>query len=215
MSDDWRLRIDLHESGLARELTERLEATELEHDLESAFHDRVVVSRDGGEVFCYAGTREQAEAVERLVQKLAEEQGWEVETELRRWHPTAQQWEDPELPLPQNETEQAQEHAQRIQTERQEAQAQGYTGLEARVDLPSHAEAVSLAEVLRQEGLPVVQRWKYLLVGALDEDTANALADRLRREAPSGSTVTVEGTLGAVLGEEPENPFVLLGGLGG
>ena len=61
MNDDWRLRIDLHENGLAHRLGELLGAEELEHDLERSFHDRVVVSVDGAEVFCYTGTRPQAE----------------------------------------------------------------------------------------------------------------------------------------------------------
>jgi len=60
MTDDWRLRVDLHESGIAHRLTEHLKASHLEHDLHDAFRDRVVVSRDGGEVFCYTDSREQA-----------------------------------------------------------------------------------------------------------------------------------------------------------
>ena len=56
MSDDWRLPIDLHERGHARRLIERLERNELEHDLDASFQDRAVVSRDGAEVSCHAGT---------------------------------------------------------------------------------------------------------------------------------------------------------------
>ncbi len=33
MNDDWRVRIDVHDDGLARRLTEQLDADELEHDL--------------------------------------------------------------------------------------------------------------------------------------------------------------------------------------
>ncbi len=52
MSDDWRLRVDLHEDGPAHALTEHLGESVLEHDLATAFHDRVVVSREGAGVFC-------------------------------------------------------------------------------------------------------------------------------------------------------------------
>jgi len=38
VSDEWRLRIDVHEEGHARALIDRLEAAELKHDLGSAFH---------------------------------------------------------------------------------------------------------------------------------------------------------------------------------
>ena len=62
MNDDWRLHIDLHDHGFAHRLGETLQAEELEHDLERSFHDKVVVSVDGTDVFCYAGSRAQAEA---------------------------------------------------------------------------------------------------------------------------------------------------------
>ena len=79
----------------------------------------------------------------------------------------------------------------------------------------SHRDTVKLAEQLEAEGLRCVRRWHYLLLGANDEDDANALAERLRREAPEGSTITVEGNLLEVYEEGPQNPFAFLGGLGG
>ena len=117
MSEDWRLRIDMQESGIARALTERLNASELEHDIARAFHDRVVVSHDGGEVFCYADTREQAERVEQLIRALAEQHHWRVEIELRRWHPSSEDWEDPEVPLPETDAEAAAERAELLAKE--------------------------------------------------------------------------------------------------
>jgi hypothetical protein len=55
MNDDWRLQIDFVDEGLADHLHDRLDAQELEHDLSSAFHDRVIVSRNGTTIFLYAG----------------------------------------------------------------------------------------------------------------------------------------------------------------
>jgi hypothetical protein len=54
-----------------------------------------------------------------------------------------------------------------------------------------------------------------VLVGAVDEDSAAQLADRMRAEAPEGSEVTVEGNLRAVYDERPGSRFWMLGGLGG
>lgn len=79
--------------------------------------------------------------------------------------------------------------------------------------LPSRHDAVHFSEQLNTEGLPAVRRWKYLLVGATDEDSAKALAERIRGEAPLGSRVNVEGTLAAIYAERP-NPFAVLNGLG-
>jgi hypothetical protein len=215
MSDDWRLRIGLRESGHVHALTERLEASELEHDLEASFHDRLVISRDGEDVFCYAGSREQAEGAEELIRSLAAEHGWHPEFELRRWHESAEQWEDPDVPLPQSDAERTAEHEALVQTERQELQARGYPEFEVRVQFGSHREAVAFAEKLRQEGLPSARRWKYLVIAASDEDSATALAARLRSEAGPGATVTAEGSGQVAYDERPRNPFWFLGGLGG
>lgn len=215
MSNDWRLRIDLHESGIAHRLTEHLEASHLEHDLLDAFHDRVAVSRAGGEVFCYTDTREQAQRAQELIGSLVEQHRWTAALELRRWHPVAEEWEDPDAPVPVSDSERTAEHSERLERERADAAEHGYPDFEVRIECPSSAAAGELAEKLEQEGTPSVRRWKYLLIGAADEDSAQALAARLREQVPAGSTVTVEGTLGAVLEARPSNPFAIFGGLGG
>jgi hypothetical protein len=215
MSDEWRLRIRLHEDGHAHKLTERLEASELEHDLETTFHDRLVVSRDGQELFCYAGSREQLEGVEQVVRSLATEHGWQPEFAVWRWHESAEQWEDPDVPLPHSDAERAAEHAALIQSEREELETRGYPEFEVRVEFGSHREAVAFAEKLREEGLPNVRRWKYLVIGAPDEDSANALAARIGRESGPKRTVVAEGSGRAAYDERPPNPFWFLGGLGG
>lgn len=215
MSDDWRLRIAFHQGGRAHQVAERLDASELEHELEAQFHDRLVVSRDGDELFCYAGSRDQAEAAEKLVRSVAAEHGWTADFELRQWHDAAEQWQEPDVPLPQTDAERAAEHAALIQSERKELEKRGQPEFEVRVQFDSHHDAVAFAERLRQEGLPTARRWKYLVVGAADEDGANALAARLRDEAPPGTTVTAEGSGRAAYDERAPNPFWFLGGLGG
>lgn len=215
MNDDWRLQIDFHEDGHARALTERLDAQQLEHDLSDAFHDRVIVTRDEARVFLYAGTRDQAERGKDAVEADAHRHGWTVDVNLRRWHPLAEDWEDPDRPLPEDD---AAKHAERealIAREREEATKTGHPEFEVRVDLPSRHEAVRFCERLRQEGLPMVRRWKYLLIGATDEDSAKTLADRIRDAAPDGSRVKVEGTWAAAYAEQLPNPFSVFGGLGG
>ena len=126
MNDDWRLRVDLNEEGIAHELTGRLEAFDLSHDLQTSFGDRVIVSRDGPEVFCYTGTREQAEAAERAIRAVADKHGWSLTSRLEHWHPTAEQWEAPDEPLPHTETETAAERAELMETEREESEEQDY-----------------------------------------------------------------------------------------
>ncbi len=215
MNDDWRLQIDLHDAKHLRPLVERLDARELEHDLSDAFHDRVIVSRDDKTVFLYAGSREQAEQARDLILTLTEQHGWTVDAELKHWHPSAEDWEDPDKPLPEGDAAQVAEHEALIAAERKAAAESGDPELEVRVDLPSRGDAVRFAKQLRGEGLPAVQRWKFLLVGATDEDSAKLLAERIRSEAPSGSQVNVEGTWKQAYAERPPNPFAIFGGLGG
>jgi hypothetical protein len=215
MNDDWRLQIEVQDASHGAALTEQLAAAELEHELSLAFEDRLIVSRDGTEVFVYAGERAAAERARDLIAGLAATNSWKLAIELRRWHPEAERWEDAELPLPEDEAARLAEHRDRIESERQEASASGEPEFEVRVDLSSHGDAARLAERLRAEGLPAVRRWKYLVVGAADEDSAKALAARLEAEAPAGSEVTAEGSGQVAWAERPANPFAVFGGLGG
>jgi hypothetical protein len=215
MNDEWRLQIEVQGERDAGSLTERLNAAELEHELSEAFHDRLIVSGDGPRVFVYAGTREQAEQARDLIAKLAATYGWKLAAGLTHWHPEAEEWEDPDLPLPASDAAKVAEHEERIATERKELQERGEPEFEVRVDLTSHREAVRFAEQLRDEGLPAVRRWKYLVVGAADEDSARELAKRLEAEAPAGSKVVVEGSGQIAYAERPANPFAVFGGLGG
>jgi hypothetical protein len=211
MNDDWRLHIDVHEPSRARHLLERFDSSELEHELETSFHDRVIVSREDSTLFLYTGTREQAERALGLARQMARERGWEIDFELSHWHPTAEAWEDPDKPLPTTDAERAAEHAELIASER----AEEAPAFEVRIELSSRQAARELADRLRAEGIPNVDRAHYVLVGASDEDSVQALATRLRAEAPPGSTVTAEGTIGTVEAAVGQNPFAVFGGLGG
>lgn len=215
MSDDWRLQAVLREDGFAHELTERLASTELEHDLEREFGDRVAVSRDGAEVFCYAGTREQLDRAAAVIRNMAAANSWDVTFQLRRWHPDAEEWEDPDDPLPATAGQRAAEHSELISSEREEAARQGFPEYEVRVECRSRGDAVQLAARLSDEGLPNVRRWRYVVVGATDEDAAQRLAERLRGEAPAGSQVTAEATPAEVAATTGANPFAFFGGMAG
>ncbi len=215
MNDEWRLQIDVQDDAHATKIGEHLAARELEHDLSDAFEDRVIVSRDGTRLFVYAGSREQVEAAGKLIEEIAADEGWTIETRLRRWHPAAEDWENPDEPLPQSAESTEDEHEALIASERGHSQRSGEPEYEVRIDLPSHREAVEFAKQLESEGIPVVRRWKYLVVGATDEDSARELAVRLAGEAPEGSEVKAEGSGQVAWAERPPNPFAIFGGLGG
>jgi hypothetical protein len=215
MNDDWRVRIHLREQGRGHQLAQAMEAAALEEELESVLAGRVVVSHDDDDVFCYTDTREQAERARDVVTALAGKNGWAIDPELTRWHPIAEEWEDPDTPLPASSDEVSAEHAELVEREREEAREQGYPDFEVRVHCRSRADAVELADRLGAEGIPSLRRWHYVLVGAPDEDTAAALAQRISQESPPGSVVTTEGSGQAANAVRPGNPFAVFGGLGG
>ena len=211
MNDDWRVHITLREHGFAHRLGEQLAAAELEHNLQDSFHDQVIVSVEGPEVFCYAGTRAQAEATLPVIRRIAEGESWEVEIELAHWHAEAEEWQDPDAP----EAAAATERAERLADERADSAEQGYPEFEVRIQCASRHAAGELSHRLADEGIPNVHRWSYVLVGAADEDSAEALAGRLRGEVSGSAQVTVERNLRAIYENRPSSPFTLLGGMGG
>lgn len=221
MSDDWRLHFSLADDGAARELADLLAGFRSEHRLGSSFGERVVVSRDGSELFCYTDTREQAEAAELAIRSLATEHHLQLSTQLRRWHPVAEEWEDPDRPLPETDAQRSGEHAELVEQEQEESREQGFPDFEVRVRCKTRHDAGALAERLRSDGITNVHRAHFVVVGATDEDSANALAERIRGEAPPGTEVTAEASIQEITAEAPaaatpyNNPFAVFGGLGG
>jgi hypothetical protein len=215
MNDDWRLHIDLHDDGIAHRLGESLQAEELEHDLERSFADKVVVSVDGNDVYCYAGTRAQAEAAGRLIAKLIADQHWDADVDLTHWHPTAERWEPADEPEPSDPQQMAHEQAERVADERAESADKGYPEYEVRVQCGSRHEARHLVERLETENIPAMHRWSVVLIGANDSETAEQLAERLRGELP-GLEIAVELNSRDVYTDmRGANPFAVLGGLAG
>ncbi|MBS1884137.1 MAG: hypothetical protein JSS97_14410 [Actinobacteria bacterium] len=216
MDDDFRLQIDLEDEGTAGKVADLIRSGELEHDLKVAAYNQLIVSHEGEEIFVYAADREHIEQARTAVEKLLGSKGWQAKLEVRRWHPEAEEWEDPDKALPSSAAEKEAEHEQRIEQEDAEVAAHhGRAEFEVRVEFPSHHEAHEFAEKLAAEGLEPVRRWRYMVVGAADEDAANELAERIRAEAPAEAKVTAEGSLAAAWAERPVNPFFFLGGLAG
>jgi len=186
-----------------------LAADRLKHDLSRAFADRVIVSVDGDRMFLYAGSREQAEKARDAVEAGARTHDWNVDIDFRRWHPVAEEWEDPDVSLPDSEATKRSERERLMKREKEETAVRGYPEFEVRAELTSRHDAVMLTERLRDEGLSPVRRWRYLLVGATDEDSATELAAHIKTEIPSGGLVKVEGTLTAARAEGGLNSFAM------
>jgi hypothetical protein len=214
MNDDWRVQVTCPTGAAAADLGDQLRAGDFQHNLQDAAGERVVVSVDDHELFLYAGTRAQAERAAEAVRSLAANSSMKVRTELRRWHPLSEEWVDADLPLPESERAAAAEHAELIKQEDEEQAHLKYAEWEVRASTNSVRETAELVRKLRQEGIPCLRRWHFLLIGAADEDAAKALAERVRGLAPADVRINIEGSYDEALAEGPANPFAVFGGLG-
>jgi hypothetical protein len=215
MRDDWRLTVDFDDEGDGTQLVEWLAARRFQSEEHESFGGRVAVSRDGPRVFLYADTEDLARDADGIVRALLSSEGRQARLALERWHPVEQDWRDAGVPLPETEEELRAEHERQQAREAAESLETGEAEWEVRVSLPSRETTHELAERLESEGIPVTRRSTFLLVGAVNQDEAAALAERLRAEAPAGATVEVEPGGAMVWEVSPRNPFAVFGGLGG
>jgi hypothetical protein len=205
--EDWRVEVALADHAAAMKLHIAAgddDADELYSHARRELRGRVALTHDGDRVFAYATTREAAEAAAEALRRLAEREQLNGTFTITRWHPLAERWEDPAVPLPADPAAIAAEDAEGAQENRDEQAAEGHDAnvpnFEVRITLPTHGEAVALAKKLADEDLPTQRHWHYLLIGAWTEEDANQLADRLRGELALGTDIRVEATFAYVLG---------------
>jgi hypothetical protein len=185
-SDDWRVTLSVSSAQAGQDLGP------LEDDIRRQVGRGIAVSVGDAQVFLYAGTETAAEDAGRIARDVLAGHGITAESAVHRWHPIEEQWETSDVPMPQTKAEREAEHQRLVDAEAAESQATGVDQWEVRADLGSHRQAVALARTLEGEGRAVVRRWKFLIVGASDQDEARELAGHIRQEAPPGAAVTVE-----------------------
>jgi hypothetical protein len=189
MDDEWRVEVELggEEHGLS--LGERLRTLDLDDEARERLGQRVVVTRQGARMFLYARSVPEAEEAERVISRLAREDGVDTATRITRWDSERDEWVD-EAGAP---------------TER-EPEAPGEAEWEARIMMPSALKAFELERQLRDEGLQVRRRWRFVLALAPSEEAATTLASRLRAEVPDAEWIDVERAVDLV-----HPAFVVLG----
>jgi hypothetical protein len=212
--DDFRIRVEVSRER-AHELLRALEAHERNGAAGSPSPEHVAVSHEEGHVFLYADSSEEAARARAAVEAVLSQTGISAQVTSWRWHPEEDRWEDASLALPSTAAEHAAEHTRLEELETEESEQAGFPEWEVRVTLPTHHDARAFAERLAAEGIPVQRHWRHLTLGAEDEDDAQALAERLRSEAPQGSRVEAEGAAWPmwVAVNGPSRPFAIFGGL--
>ena len=185
-SDDWRVTLSVTPAQQSTSLRQ------LEDDIRRQVGRGIAVGAGDAQIFLYADTETAAWDAERSARDVLARHGMAAESVVDHWHPIEERWETPDVPMPQTKAEREAEHQRLVDEEAADAQATGLDQWDVRADLGSHRQAVALARKLEGEGRAVVRRWRFLIVGAADEDEARALAGQIRQEAPPGATVTVE-----------------------
>ena len=190
--DDWRVTVTLHDEAHVGRALQSLREHEVEDDVRRRLGHRVAVSADGPRVLVYAGTEDAAREADQVVRQVMAQRGLGADFALDRWHPVEEQWQDADVPMPQTDEQRQAEHQRLEADETRESLATGHARWEVRVELPSHRDAVALADRLQAEGRPVIRRWKFLVLGANDEDDARDLARVIKQEAPAAASVQTE-----------------------
>jgi hypothetical protein len=203
-NEDWRVEVELDDEQHGYSLGERLRALELDDEARKRLGRRVIVTRDGSRLFLYTKTGKEADEAARVVRELVRAEEVTAEIRTTRWHPVEEAWEDASVPLPRTGAERERELERREERERQEVAAGGDYDWHVQVRAPDGGEAERLEQRLRDQGLPVERRWRYLSIGALTDDQANELGARIRDELPAAE-VEVQPTL-----DLPPPLFVLI-----
>ena len=191
-SDDWRVTISVSGQAHAGPAQPPVSLREAEEDIRRQVGRGIAVGAGDAQIFLYAGTQGAAGDAERIARDVLARHGMASQSALHRWHPIEERWETPDVPIPQTEAERQAEHQRLADAETAESLATGIARWQVRVELGSHRRAVALARALESEGRAVVRRWRFLIVGASNEDQAREIAGQVRQEAPPDATVIVE-----------------------
>ena len=207
MAEDFRVEVELDDEAHGYPLRERLRALNLDDEARERLGRNVVVTRDGSRMFAYTPTEAQAREAERVLSGLVAEEGLSADFAVTHWHPVAEEWRDASLPLPDSAEEEKLEYEEREAAERREAAEEGEFDWHVVAELSSRESARDLQRKLSDEGLPTTRRWRYVTVGAVTEERAEELAERLRTELGDSAEVWVE----AHLDDDAFRPFQFIG----
>ena len=158
------------------------------------------MTRDGSHLFVYTATEAEARTAEQVVRGLVEGEGLDASYAVTRWHDVEQAWKDASVPLPRTEAEEDAAAERRELAEEREAEQEGAYDWRVVAHLPSRGSAKELAGRLRAEGVPVTQRWRYVLADAVTEERAAELEERIRADAPDDTQTSIEPNLSDVPG---------------
>jgi len=199
MDEDWRVTATFPDEPPVARMLDALRHRRLDDEMRRRLGGRIMVSSSGRYMFLYADSADAADEAEQVVRDVLAHDDLAADLKIEHWHPLEEVWDDSPAGMRHDADEERKiKHDYEQQQERQRSQETRLPEWAVRVELPSHQDAVALANRLAADGDSVVRRWKFLLVGANCEDDANVLAQKIREYAPSGTTIQTEGGAGGL-----------------
>jgi hypothetical protein len=193
--DEWRVEVTLDYSEHGNSLGERLGALDLDAEFRERLGRRVIVTRDGPKLFAYSRDPAAVREAKTLIERILEEDSLDATVAVTRWHPIEEAWQDAELPLPQTPEQEEAEREANEAAEQAEVEATGEYDWQVAVEHVSFGEARELADRLREDGLDAEAHWRHVLVGALTEERAEELVERVRAIAPDDARIHIRANL--------------------
>jgi hypothetical protein len=177
MDDEWRVCIafgPLHPHQLKSCRQALISA------LGSRLGDQVAVSSSRTQIFLYAPSAGSADEAAQVAREVLARHDVSAPVRTEFWSLRDQRWRDSaDEPSYDPVAEQQALHQARQERERQASVTSGRPAWQVQVELPSHDDAVGLAEHLAARGWRVRPHRRHLLVGADCEDDAKSLAREL------------------------------------
>ncbi len=190
--DEWRVEVELDDPEHGFGLAERLAALDLQDEVRDRLRGRVIVTRDGSELFAYTSEEAAAREAMRVIADLLDsDQRLTATLALTRWHPVEEAWKDASAPMPHAPEDYEAERARNLEAEHEEVEATGAYDWQVHVELDGVRDASELKAELKDRGWDVHQRFRYLLVGALSEEQAGQIGVEIREIAPEGTKLEV------------------------
>src|SRR3954471_624884 len=93
VSDDWRLKVTLQDEGKVHRLVDELRDGRVASRARERLGGAIVISRDGAEIFLYAGSQEDALHAEQVLREVLGNRAAEATFEQARWHDVGERWE--------------------------------------------------------------------------------------------------------------------------
>ncbi|MBV9451532.1 MAG: hypothetical protein JO345_37160 [Streptosporangiaceae bacterium] len=199
MDEDWRVTARFTGEPHVVQILEALRHRRLAGEVRRRLGEEIVVSSSGRHMFLYASNAEAAEEAAQVLRDVLGQHDLAADFRLERWHPLEQLWDDSPTGMRHDAAEERTiRHEHEQYQERQRSQETGLPEWMVRMELPSHHDAVALAQQMTAYGHRVIRRWKFVLAGASCEDDANVLARKIRGYAPEGAAIRTEGGAGGL-----------------